>query len=135
MIDAKHTFEFKFYNDVNMYADKKRIKQAIRIFIENAIKFTPQGGKITIVSYTEEDYYIILVKDTGIGIEKKDLNKIFDRLYRAEQSRSKDIGGHGLGLSIAKIIILGHKGKIKVRSTVGKGSEFFIMLPYLGKVS
>jgi signal transduction histidine kinase len=135
MIDAKHTFEFKFYNDVNMYADKKRIKQAIRVFIENAIKFTPQGGKITIVSYTEEDYYIILVKDTGIGIEKKDLNKIFDRLYRAEQSRSKDIGGHGLGLSIAKIIILGHKGKIKVRSTVGKGSEFFIMLPYLGKVS
>ena len=134
MIDTKHNFSFKFYDDVHIYADKNRIKQAVRIFIENAIKFTPQSGNIKVTSYIDEDYYVIKVSDTGMGIEKKDLNKIFNRLYRAEQSRNKDIGGHGLGLSIARIIIIGHKGKIKVRSTVDKGSEFLIMLPFLEKV-
>lgn len=135
IIDSKHNFVYKFYDDVLLYADKNRIKQAVRIFLENAIKFTPQGGYITIKSYIEADFYVISIADTGIGINKKDLNKIFDRLYRAEQSRGKEIGGHGLGLSIAKIIVLGHKGKIKVKSTVGKGSEFLIMLPYLEKLS
>lgn len=135
IIDSKHNFVYKFYDDVLLYADKNRIKQAVRIFLENAIKFTPQGGYIIITSYIEGDFYVISIADTGIGINKKDLNKIFDRLYRAEQSRGKEIGGHGLGLSIAKIIVLGHKGKIKVKSTVGKGSEFLIMLPYLEKLS
>ena len=134
MIDTKHNFSFKFYNDVNIYADKNRIKQAVRIFIENAIKFTPKSGNIKVTGYISEEYYVIKISDTGMGIEKKDLDKIFNRLYRAEQSRNKDIGGHGLGLSIARIIIIGHKGKIKVKSTVDKGSEFLIMLPYLEKV-
>lgn len=131
MIDTKHRLYFYFYDDVNVYADRNRIKQAIRIIIDNSIKFTPQDGYIMVSGYVQDDYYVIKVEDTGIGIEKKDLEKIFDRLYRAEQSRSKEIGGHGLGLSIAKIIILSHKGKIKVKSTVGKGSEFSIMLPYI----
>lgn len=135
MIDTKHNFNFKFYDDVSIYADKNRIKQAIRIFIENAIKFTPQNGYIKVFSYIEDDYYVIKISDSGMGIAKKDLDKIFNRLYRAEQSRNKDIGGHGLGLSIAKIIILGHKGKIKVKSTVDKGSEFIILLPFLQKIS
>ncbi|MBP1927084.1 signal transduction histidine kinase [Sedimentibacter acidaminivorans] len=135
MIDTKHNFDFKFYDDASIYADKNRIKQAIRIFIENAIKFTPQNGYIKVLSYIDEDYYVIKVSDSGMGIEKKDLDKIFNRLYRAEQSRNKDVGGHGLGLSIAKIIILGHKGKIKVKSTVDKGSEFIILLPFLQKIS
>lgn len=131
LIDSKHKLYFKFYEDANMYADKNRIKQAIRIIIDNAIKYTPLDGYIMVSGYIQDNYYVIKVEDTGIGIEKDDLNKIFDRLYRAEQSRSKDISGHGLGLSIAKIIILGHKGKIKVKSSVGKGSEFSILLPYI----
>lgn len=131
MIDSKHNFYFKIYDDVSIYADKKRIKQAIRIIIDNSIKFTPANKHIMVSGFINEDYYVIKIEDTGIGIDKKDLDKIFDRLYRAEQSRSKEIGGHGLGLSIAKIIVLGHKGKIKVKSTVGKGSEFSIMLPYI----
>ncbi|MFA9422561.1 MAG: sensor histidine kinase [Sedimentibacter sp.] len=131
MIDSKHNFYFKFYEDANIYGDIKRIKQAIRILIDNAMKFTPQEGYIMVSSFIQDDYYVIRVEDTGIGIEKKDLGKIFKRLYRAEQSRSKEIGGYGLGLSIAKIIVLGHKGKIKVKSTLGKGSEFSILLPYL----
>jgi signal transduction histidine kinase len=131
MIDSKHKLYFQFYDDANIYADKNRVKQAIRILIDNAIKFTPFDGYIMVSGFIQDDFYVIKVEDTGIGIEKKDLEKIFDRLYRAEQSRSKEIGGHGLGLSIAKIIVLGHKGKIKVKSTVGKGSEFSIMLPYI----
>lgn len=129
MIDDKHIYDVNYYSDANIYADKNRIKQAIRIFIENAIKFTPDGGTITINGYQYQEYYAIKITDTGIGIEKSDLIKIFDRLYRAEQSRNKKIGGHGLGLSIAKIIILGHKGKIKVKSELGKGSQFTILLP------
>lgn len=134
IIDSKHIFEFKFYDDVSVYADKNRIKQAIRIFIDNAIKFTPENGLIKVTGYIQENYYVVKITDSGIGIGKKDLNKIFDRLYRAEQSRSKKIGGHGLGLSIAKIIILGHKGKIMVKSKLGEGSEFSIMIPYLEKL-
>lgn len=131
IIDNKHKLYFHFYEDANIYADKNRIKQAIRILIDNAIKFTPQDGYIMVSGFIQDEYYVIKVEDTGAGIEKNDLEKIFDRLYRAEQSRSKEVGGHGLGLSIAKIIVLGHKGKIKVKSTVGKGSEFSIMLPYI----
>jgi len=131
MIDTKHELYFKFYEDASLYADKKRIKQVLRILVDNAIKFTPPGGYIMVSGFIQDEYYVIKVEDTGIGIEKKDLEKIFERLYRAEQSRSKEIGGHGLGLSIAKIIVLGHKGKIKVKSSVGKGSEFSIMLPYI----
>ncbi|NYB76015.1 HAMP domain-containing histidine kinase [Sedimentibacter hydroxybenzoicus DSM 7310] len=131
MIDVNHKLYFKFYDDANIYGDIKRIKQAIRIIIDNSIKYTPASGYIMVSGFLQDDYYIIKIEDTGIGIEKKDLNKIFDRLYRAEQSRSREIGGHGLGLSIAKIIVLGHKGKIRVKSTIGKGSEFSIMLPYI----
>ncbi len=131
MIDNKHEFEFRFMQDAHVYADKNWIKQAVRIFIENAIKFTPEKGKISVYGFLSEEFYAIRIKDTGIGIDKKDLPKIFDRLYRAEESRNRQIGGHGLGLSIAKIIIVGHKGKIKVKSTKGQGAEFTILLPHL----
>jgi signal transduction histidine kinase len=131
MIDNKHEFEFRFMHDAHVYADKNWIKQAVRIFIENAIKFTPEKGKISVYGFLADGFYAIRIKDTGIGIDKKDLPKIFDRLYRAEESRNRQIGGHGLGLSIAKIIIIGHKGKIKVKSIMGEGAEFTILLPHL----
>ncbi|HKM01474.1 MAG TPA: HAMP domain-containing sensor histidine kinase [Sedimentibacter sp.] len=131
MIDTKHKLYFKFYQDATIYGDKMRIKQAIRILVENAMKYTPQGEYIMVSGYIQDEYYAIKIEDTGIGIQKNDLDKIFERLYRAEQSRSKQVGGHGLGLSIAKIIVLGHKGKIKVKSTPGKGSEFSLLFPYL----
>jgi len=131
MIDNKHVFEFRFLHDAHVYADKNRIKQAIRILLENAMKFTPEGSKISIYGFLADEYYAIKIKDSGIGINKKDLPKIFDRLYRAEESRNRQIGGHGLGLSIAKIIILGHKGKIKVKSNIGEGAEFTILLPHI----
>ncbi len=131
MLDTKHKLYFKFYDDVTLYGDKMRIKQAVRILVENAMKYTPAGEYIMVSGFIEDEYYVIKIQDTGVGIQKDDLDKIFDRLYRAEESRSKQVSGHGLGLSIAKIIVLGHKGKIKVKSTPGKGSEFSLMFPHL----
>lgn len=131
MLDTKHKLYFKFYDDATLYGDKMRIKQAVRILVENAMKYTPAGEYIMVSGFIQDDYYVIKIEDTGVGIQKEDLEKIFDRLYRAEESRSKQISGHGLGLSIAKIIVLGHKGKIKVKSTPGKGSEFSLLFPHL----
>jgi signal transduction histidine kinase len=131
MIDNSHEIENSLCQDVIIFADKNRIKQAVRIFVENAIKFTPAGGRIDIFCTLEEEFVYINVKDSGIGIKSKDLKRIFNRFYRAEESRDKESGGHGLGLSIAKIIILGHRGKIKVRSKPEEGSTFSILLPYI----
>ncbi|MDI9495761.1 MAG: HAMP domain-containing sensor histidine kinase [Bacillota bacterium] len=131
MIDTSHKLYFKFYDDATIYGDKMRIKQAVRILLDNAMKYTPPGEYIMVSGYIQDEYYVIKVEDTGVGINKNDLDKIFDRLYRAEESRSRQISGHGLGLSIAKIIVLGHKGKIKVKSSPKKGSAFSLMFPYL----
>lgn len=131
MIDDKHIIENSPCDGAIVFADKNRIKQAIRIFVENARKFTPDGGKIDISCLREGKYIAISVEDTGAGIKSTDLKKIFDRFYRAEISRDKESGGHGLGLSIAKIIVLGHRGKIKVKSKYGEGSKFTIAIPYI----
>jgi two-component system sensor histidine kinase ArlS len=128
IIDNSHRISFQIEREARIWADKNRIKQAIRIFIDNALKYTPPGGEITVTLGNEGDFWAISIKDTGIGMTKQELEHIFDRFYQSEQSRTKEKGGHGLGLAIAKIIILGHQGKIKVRSKVGAGSEFTILL-------
>ena len=128
IIDSSHKISFHIEGEARLYADKNCIKQAIRIFIDNALKFTPPGGEITVTLSSDGDYQAISIKDTGIGMTKEELEHIFDRFYQSEQSRTKVKGGHGLGLAIAKIIILGHQGKIRVRSKVNGGSEFTILL-------
>ncbi|NLP44940.1 MAG: HAMP domain-containing histidine kinase [Peptococcaceae bacterium] len=129
MIDSRHQISFVCDTEQTVFADRNRIKQAIRIFIDNAIKYTPTDKEIRIGLNEDQDYLVITVEDSGIGISKEELNHIFDRFYRAEQSRTKEKGGHGLGLAIAKIIVLGHGGKIRVRSKSEEGSEFTIFLP------
>jgi len=130
IIDKDHVINFDIEEEVPLYGDRKRIKQAVRIFIDNAIKYTPQGGKITISLKTDHDYAKVSIIDTGIGMSKEELSHIFDRFYRSDNSRTREKGGHGLGLAIAKIIVLGHRGKIKVRSKKGSGSEFILFLPF-----
>jgi signal transduction histidine kinase len=115
--------------DVIVYGDKQALKQAIRVFIDNAVKYTSDGDTITISLENDDDDCIISVADTGIGMTRKDVENIFERFYRSDQVRNEKIYGHGLGLSIAKLIILGHTGKIKVRSQLTKGTTFFITLP------
>jgi two-component system sensor histidine kinase ArlS len=128
MIDSDHNISFDIESEASIYADKNRIKQALRIFIDNAIKYTPSKGDINVTLGHADGYHTISIKDTGIGMTQEELEHIFDRFYRTEESRNKEKGGHGLGLAIAKIIILGHGGKIKVKSKPGVGTEFIIML-------
>lgn len=128
IIDSSHKINFVIEKEEPIYADRHRIKQAIRIFIDNALKYTPTDGEITISLGREDKYLAVSIRDTGIGMTKEELGHVFDRFYRSEQSRTKEKGGHGLGLAIAKIIILGHGGKIRVKSKVGEGSEFIILL-------
>lgn len=129
IIDSEHKITCDIKREISVYADRNRLKQAIRIFIDNAIKYSPAGGEIAIGLGKEENNVTISIKDNGIGMTGNELKQIFDRFYRSDQSRTKDKGGHGLGLAIAKIIILGHNGKIRVKSKPGEGSEFTVILP------
>lgn len=115
--------------DVIVYGDKQALKQAMRIFIDNAVKYTHDGDEITISCQKVNEDCVITVQDSGIGMTQKDIDHIFDRFYRSDYVRNQNISGHGLGLSLAKLIIMAHTGKIKVRSQFKKGTSFIITLP------
>ncbi|MBM7654384.1 sensor histidine kinase [Neobacillus cucumis] len=116
-------------DDFNVMGDPQRLSQLIYILLDNAIKYTPEGGQVKLNLVKEGREVRIMVQDTGIGIKKEDYLKIFERFYRTDKSRSRQIGGHGLGLSIAKWIVETHKGTIQVTSELGKGSTFIVKLP------
>ncbi|WP_040214420.1 sensor histidine kinase [Clostridium polynesiense] len=131
LIDENHEIQCFRNKKINLYADPKLIKQCLRIFIDNSIKYTPDGGVISISSYEEGGEAVLAIKDTGIGIDEKDLPNIFNRFYRADKSRAKQTGGTGLGLSIAKWIVMKHKGSIQVDSALNKGTKVIIRLPII----
>lgn len=140
MIDDKHNIFTKNNEYVIINADKNLIKEAIRVFIDNSIKYTQEGGNIKINSFKSNKKVFISIEDNGIGIPKDDLERIFDRFYRVDKSRNKEINGFGLGLSIAKYIIDTHNGNIKIYSKskedyleedVETGTIVFIELPIL----
>ena len=110
--------------------DTDKMTQVIDNILNNAIKYSPDGGKITVTMKTTDDQMILSISDQGLGIPKQDLPRIFDRFYRVDRARSRAQGGTGLGLSIAKEIIKQHKGFIWSKSIYGKGSTFTIVLPY-----
>ena len=110
--------------------DTDKMTQVIDNILNNAIKYSPDGGKITVSMKTTDDQMILSISDQGLGIPKQDLPKIFDRFYRVDRARSRAQGGTGLGLAIAKEIIKQHNGFIWAKSEYGKGSTFTIVLPY-----
>ncbi len=114
---------------VEIYGDKQMIKQAMRVFIDNAVKYTYENGTINIACKNLYGSCELTVQDDGIGMRKKDLDNIFERFYRSDDVRDKNISGHGLGLSIAKLIIMSHSGRIKIKTQYKKGTTFIVTLP------
>ena len=126
----KHTFKTNLSHDlVKIEADKDKINQVMENLISNAVKFSPEGGEITVSIKETKDELKVNVSDNGIGIPEKDLSHIFEKFYRAENASSEAIGGTGLGLAIVKYILESHGGKISVESKIGKGSIFSFVLP------
>lgn len=129
MVTPNRIVETKALEDVMVYGDKQALKQAIRVFVDNAVKYTSDGDSIYISCENKEGDCVISVEDTGIGMTKRDIDNIFERFYRSDHVRDRKINGHGLGLSIAKLIIMKHTGNIRVRSQYTKGSSFIVTIP------
>lgn len=116
--------------DFSLDGDRQSLLELFVILLDNAIKYSPKGKSVTVTSKKTDHSVEIKFKDNGIGIDEKDIPHLFDRFYRTDKSRTKlEVGGYGLGLSIAKQIIEKHKGSIKVESELGKGTTFIINLP------
>ena len=120
-------------NIPHIFADKDRIRQLIIIFVDNALKFTPSGGTVTVSTQLVDEMVCMKIRDTGKGMAKEDIPYIFERFYKADKSRGGSKTGTGLGLSIASGIVDAHGGGITVESELGKGTEFSVMLPVFKK--
>jgi signal transduction histidine kinase len=107
--------------------DRGRLLQALANLIDNAVKYTPAGGRVDVAARAAAPGVEIAVRDTGIGIDRDDLPRIFERLYRADRSRSER--GLGIGLSLVRAIVAAHGGSVEVESALGRGSVFRLRLP------
>ena len=126
----KHTFQVDCPKDLpDVNGDRERIEQVIMNIVSNAIKYTADGGKISITAGTAGKSVFVKVSDNGVGIPEKDLPMLFERFYRVDKARSRATGGTGLGLSIAKEIINQHNGDIRIESVYGEGTDVTIALP------
>ena len=129
MVTPEDTFLFEPADHCLIEADRGMMKQVMRILLDNAVKYTPKGGRITMGVRKEAHGCTLLMSDNGAGIPQEELPKIFERFYRSDSARKAESSGHGLGLSIARIIVIAHGGKLQVRSKVGVGTTFSITLP------
>ena len=130
MLHSEYHFHLETADDLQMKADRNMIKQVLRILCDNAVKYSAAETNICLNCRKETDGTCNLsVRDEGQGISAEDLPKIFDRFYRSDKARKSGTGGYGLGLSIARIIVVAHNGRIRVRSKPGAGTEFSVVLP------
>ncbi|MFA5139396.1 MAG: ATP-binding protein [Elusimicrobiota bacterium] len=113
----------------DVQADRGQLKQVLTNLLDNAIKFTPEGGSVRVSAQASQDGVAVSVRDTGPGIPTEHLQRIFERFYRVDKARSRELGGTGLGLAIVKHIVEAHGGSAGVESEPGKGSRFFFILP------
>lgn len=121
--------EIELNEDLFFEADEDKVKQILINLFMNAINYTPENGTVSLCLKEVDDYVLLKVSDTGVGIEKELLPRIFERFYRVDKDRSRTTGGTGLGLAIVKHIVEAHNGKIEVSSEVNKGSTFSVYLP------
>ena len=125
-----HNVELSYNHPAKIFGDETTIRQMLRIFLDNAVKYTPQGGYIKVSSILDKKNILLCISDSGIGIAKQNLNKIFDRFFRIDTEDLVSVqNGSGLGLSIAKWIADNHGIKISVASTPGKGTSFTLVIP------
>jgi two-component system phosphate regulon sensor histidine kinase PhoR len=114
---------------LSVWADEEALDQILENLLDNALKYTPEGGQIRVSWYASGNQVCIEVADTGIGIPEADLPRIFERFYRVDKARSREMGGTGLGLSIVKHLVQALHGTVGATSTLGQGSTFTITLP------
>ena len=110
-------------------ADENRLSQVFLNLLDNAVKYTPEGGSVKISVFPQGKYLQVDITDTGVGIPEIDVPRIFERFYRVDKARSRQLGGTGLGLSIVKHIVQAHGGQVWVESEVGRGSTFSFTIP------
>ncbi len=129
MVTPEDTFALDPADHVQIEADRGMLKQVMRILCDNAVKYSPKGSTITLGVQKTESGCTLSMSDHGPGIPKEELSRIFERFYRCDSARKTESSGHGLGLSIARIIVMGHGGQLRVRSKVGAGTTFYVDLP------
>lgn len=129
LIDEKHDIQVLVNEKCVVRGDRSAMKQALRVFIDNAIKYTPEGGHIALGCMVEKKNCRMTVADDGPGMQREEMEHIFDRFYRSASARGSHSDGHGLGLSIARLIVRAHGGRIEVQSKAGSGSRFHVLLP------
>ncbi len=115
--------------DFSIEGDRDKLEQVFVNLIDNAIKYTREGGRIKVQLAGTEGLVTVIVEDNGVGIPKEDIERVFERFYRVDKARSREVGGTGLGLSIAKHIVLAHNGKVGIESEVGRGTKAVVTLP------
>jgi signal transduction histidine kinase len=116
-------------DDVTVHGDREQLRQVIVILLDNALRYTGDGGRVHVQARRDAGNGIVTVHDTGIGIGEEELERVFERFYRADEARNRQSGGAGLGLAIARELVMRHGGRISVESTEGAGSTFTIQLP------
>jgi len=116
-------------DDFRINADRDKIEQVIVNLIDNAVKYTNEAGRINILLHEHQNDITVTIGDNGIGIPKEDVDRVFERFYRVDKARSRELGGTGLGLGIAKHIILAHNGQISIESRINEGTKVLVKLP------
>ena len=129
LVNSKDHFSLSAADHCQLEADRNMVKQVLRVLVDNAVKYSPEGSEIVLGCACSGKDCVLTVADNGNGIAEEDLPHVFDRFYRADKARKAESGGHGLGLSIARIIVVAHSGKIHVRSKLGEGTVFSVKLP------
>ncbi|MFM1805803.1 MAG: hypothetical protein RL212_62 [Pseudomonadota bacterium] len=126
---GKHTFKFDHASHKNITGDELELHSAFGNLLSNAVRYTPEGGTITVSWKDSGDEAELMVSDTGQGIAAEHIPRLTERFYRVDRSRSRDTGGTGLGMAIVNHVIIRHQGELKIQSTVGVGSQFSLVFP------
>lgn len=126
---GRHTIELNVDKSLNLKGSREELLSAFTNLVSNAVRYTPEGGTVTINWQLKNKQAIFSVKDSGIGIEEQHVARLTERFYRVDHSRSRDTGGTGLGLAIVKHILNRHKARLEIKSAIGAGSTFSIVFP------